>query len=306
MAEFDINCLPDLDVAVLAALELFAGKKVPCLDLGAYRRPLVVGSGNAAATGRILFHDADAVFADESTYGDRLAGVGTIDGAVLISASGTKHAVKIARDLKERGIETRLLTCNPNAPAAAFVDADKVFCFDRNREPYTYNTSTYLSMILAKTGENPESILRFLEQEVVPLVPGAAASRYDAFYFLVPARFDAVREMFLTKFDELFGPLVSARAFTVEQTKHAKTVVPGDREMFISLGDRNELFGDADARLNVPLPPDADYGAALATGYYLIGRLQSQYPPYFKDNVASYVARASALFGHAISAIVEQ
>lgn len=51
------------------------------------------------------------------------------------------------------------------------------------------------------------------------------ASRYDAFYLMVPPALDSIREMFLTKFDELFGPLVSARVFTFEQTKHAKTVL---------------------------------------------------------------------------------
>jgi hypothetical protein len=51
------------------------------------------------------------------------------------------------------------------------------------------------------------------------------ASRYDAFYLMVPPALDSIREMFLTKFDELFGPLVSARVFTFEQTKHSKTVV---------------------------------------------------------------------------------
>jgi hypothetical protein len=42
--------------------------------------------------------------------------------------------------------------------------------------------------------------------------------------------------MFLTKFDELFGPLMSARMFTFEQTKHAKTVVASEPELFINQG----------------------------------------------------------------------
>ena len=144
-----------------------------------------------------------------------------------------------------------------------------------------------------------------IKNKIAPLVPGDIASRYDAFYLIVPPAFDSIREMFLTKFDELFGPLVSARVFTFEQSKHAKTVVGSERELFISFGCDNVVFGHARARLHVPLPRNAGYGALMAIGYYVIGRLQSQYPPYFKDSLPSYCAKASAVFGHTISPIVE-
>ena len=60
-----------LDVVVLAALQLFMRQGVPRLDLGRYKKPLVAGSGNAAATGTILLEKADAVFTDESTTKER-------------------------------------------------------------------------------------------------------------------------------------------------------------------------------------------------------------------------------------------
>jgi hypothetical protein len=53
MKRFDESNLPDLDVVVLAALELFMRQGVPRLDLGRCQKPLVVGSGNAAATGAV-------------------------------------------------------------------------------------------------------------------------------------------------------------------------------------------------------------------------------------------------------------
>ena len=59
---FTIDTIPDLDVAVLGALELFQKEKLPRIEIS-YKRPLVVGSGNAEATGRIIFEDTDAVFA---------------------------------------------------------------------------------------------------------------------------------------------------------------------------------------------------------------------------------------------------
>ncbi len=58
-------------------------------------------------------------------------------------------------------------------------------------------------------------------------------------------------------FDELFGPMLTGRCYTWRQTLHAKNVVESERELFISFGYDNELFGHEDARLNIPLPPNA-------------------------------------------------
>jgi hypothetical protein len=161
-----------------------------------------------------------------------------------------------------------------------------------------------MGMILAKTREDPAQTLRFIGSEVAPLTRKDVTA-FDAFYLIVPSRFDGIREMFLTKFDELFGPMVCGRVFTMEQTKHAKTVVPSDKEMFISFGEPNDVFGRAEARLAIPLPEDADYGAMMAIGYFVIGRMQSQLPAYFQDNIAGYTESASAIFGQDLQPIVE-
>ena len=304
LKNFDISSLPNLDVVTLGALELFASQGVPTLDLGDYARPLVLGSGNAAVTGKILFDDKDAVLADESTYEKKLASAQGIDGAILLSASGSKHAVALAKDLRERGIETRLLTNNPDAPAKEHIDEDKFFVFPKNREPYTYNTSTYMGMILGKTGEDPAAIKKFIEDKVDPLIPDNFTN-YDAFYMLVPEGFDAFREMLTTKFDELFQPAVSGRVLTPEQSKHAKSVVKYDKELFVSFGYDNQTFGPEGNRLNIPLPDDADYGAMMAIAYYVVGKIQDQHPSYFQQGIEDYMKKAGEAFGITISAIVE-
>jgi hypothetical protein len=301
---FDINSIPSLDIVTLGALELFEERGIPELHLGNYNRPLVVGSGNGAVTGKILFDDSDAVLADESTYEKKLASISGIDGAILISASGSKHAITLAKDLKSRGIETRLLTNNPSAPAKEFIDDDKFFVFPKNREPYTYNTSTYMSMILGKTQENPSEIKEFILSEVQKYIPQNFAD-YDAFYVLVPEKFDAIREMLNTKFDELFQPAVSGRVFTPEQSKHAKSVVKYDKELFISFGFENTMYGPENARLDIPLPTGADFGAMMAVAYFVIGNIQKQHPAYFAQGIEEYMKRASSAFGLALNAIVE-
>ncbi|PIT87304.1 MAG: hypothetical protein COU31_03620, partial [Candidatus Magasanikbacteria bacterium CG10_big_fil_rev_8_21_14_0_10_40_10] len=144
---FTIDTIPDLDVAVLGALELFQKEKLPELYIKKYKRPLVVGSGNAEATGRIIFEDTNAVFASESNFENKLRHIPDIDGVILISASGGKHAPVIAKYAKDLGKSVILITNNPNSEAAKFIEDDKIFVFTKNREPYTYNTSTYMGMI---------------------------------------------------------------------------------------------------------------------------------------------------------------
>ena len=259
--------LPDLDKVVLDALNLFKKSKLPKLNVK-YKRPLVLGSGNAAVTGRIIFANKDAVFADEGNYKQKIKAIKNIDGAILISASGGKHAPIIAKDLKKRKIETILITNNPTAEANKFVK--KTYFYPKNTEPYTYNTSTYMGMILGKTKESPQKIISLIKKIRTP----RNLKKFNAFYIIVPTEFDNLRELFQTKFDELFGPKINGRVFTIEQTKHAKTVVPSDKEFFIGLGYNNKLFGKKQNRLNITLPKSAGPATVMALGYHIIGQIQ--------------------------------
>lgn len=290
--------LIDLDQAVINALRLFREESVPSLAIPEYKRPIVLGSGNAFVTARMLFHDRDAVFADEGSYVEKLRAVKGIDGAVLISASGAKHAPVIARDLRKQRVETNLLTCNPDAPAEKF--CRRVFVYPRAPEPYTYNTSTYLGMLLGSTGEDPGKMLAFIERRIDPLLK--RMRKYDAYSVIVPPELQLACDMFSTKFDELFGPMVNGRVFSSEQAKHSKDIVRSDKELFVSFGFNNRFFGRK--RLNLPLPRNVDYAGMMAIGYYVIGRVQRLHPPYFKNNIRSYIRRASDYFGSDISLIV--
>jgi len=297
--------LLDLDKVVLTALHLFMEKKIPYLKLP-YKRPLVVGSGNAAATGRILFKNRDAVFADEGTYQEKLKTAKNVDGIVLISASGAKHAPIIAKWSKKHRKHVTLITNTPYAEAEKYLDqahSHDLFVFPKQTEPYTYNTSTYMGMILGFTKEDPKKIHNYICSQVRPLVNKKNFKKYNAFYIIVPKEFDAIREFLLTKFDELFGPMINGRVYTPEQTKHAKTVVPSDKELFISFGYENKTFGKN--RLNIPLPKNASYATIMAAGYYTIGQIQKQHPPYFKKNIVNYTKTSSKIFKTNIKPIVD-
>lgn len=274
------------------------------MDLDQFKRPLVVGSGNAAAAGKIVFKDHNAVFADESGYKKTLQTAKDIDGVVLFSASGGKHAPVIADYLSSRRkkLPLWLVTCNKNARARKHVD--KLIPFPYVVEPYTYNTSTYMGMILAKTREDTAAILKHIRREVDPALKDfpTAFANFDAFFLLVPEQFDLIRIMLATKFVELFGRRVAKDVFTWEQAKHATTVVQADNELFISFGRRNTWWGKH--RLYIPLPKGADYGAMMAVGYYVIGKIQAQKLPWFKESIGPFCKEASRLFGQTLKPVV--
>ena len=293
----DKKDLIDLNECVVNALKLFIEKGVPKLKSFNFKRPIVLGSGNAAITGKILFGDTDAVFADESNFIEKLNTVKNIDGAILISASGRKHAPIIAEELKKRNIETILLTNTKDSPAGKIIA--KTYVFEKNIEPYTYDTSSYLGMILAKTKEDPRKILDAIK--LIDKQMPKDLSKYDAIFMIIPDRFENMREMLVTKFDELFGPMLVGRVYTPDQAKHGRTVIESDKELFISFGYENKIFGKN--RINIELLEKSDYGTLMALGYYVIGLIQKAKPPYFKDNIASFIDRASKFFNEKIEMI---
>ena len=167
----------NLDEVVIDALNLHSSYELPILNFDYKSKRLIVASGNALPTGKIIFQDEkdSALFADEGQYRSVLDENPSVYSAVVISASGTKHAPIIIQNLLDRGIETRLLTCNGDSPAAQLLiertGKDFISVTKSNVEPITYNTSTYLGMILAKTREDPKKVLTHLKENVDPLIP---------------------------------------------------------------------------------------------------------------------------------------
>jgi hypothetical protein len=63
------------------------------------------------------------------------------------------------------------------------------------------------------------------------------------------------------------------------------------KELFLSFSYENTSRGKDDARINVPLPDWADYGIMTAVSYYVIGKIQKQYPAYFKQYIVKYTEK---------------
>jgi hypothetical protein len=282
-----------LDQTVRDALALFESE-VPTFPALPFMHPLVIGSGNALEVGRILFRDTAAYFASETDY-LRILDLYEPDGAVLISASGSKHATGIAEALTARGVRTVLLTHTKDSPASAPLKAEDVYVFPKHPEPYTYNTSTYFGLVASHERTNGASVVQFLDA-LTGSVGDIAASAYT---LVVPSEYALAAPMVQTKFDELFGRSLAARVYAEEELKHAKTVVPGEGECTI-------VFGDADDRIvtgrtvRVPLMAGS-YLGALAVMYSLVGLIQATRPPLFESSIEPYTKRASEVFNTTIT-----
>lgn len=283
---------PNLNEIVLRALGFLAREELVDHALDLPEHTLVVGSGNALPTGRVLFEDRNFAFRDEGNYREYFGEGQQADAAVVIFASGEKHAPQIVDELVAMGLSPYLLTCNRHSTAARRLSPSHVCEAPMMEEPLTYNTSSYLGMMLAKTAENIEEISAHIQSNVAPLIAGVGS--YEAYYLLLPARFECLSGMLLTKFDELFGGRVNGRCHTMAQSMHAKTLVPWDKELFVSFGEPNNRFGTE--RLHLPLYPNAGYAAMLAIGYYLVGQIQAEKPPWFAENVQRYTDVQRQLF----------
>lgn len=302
MEFFDENSLPSLKEATLGALELFIREGLPDIEFKDFKRPLVVGSGNAIATAKILFSQKDCIFADESSYKEALEK--SIDGVFLFSASGGKHAPIIAKDVLAKNLPIQMITCTNNSQAEQIVGSKNTLVTPKNKEPYTYNTSTYLGWIFAKTKEDPQEIYDFIVNNLAKNIPSNFAD-YCAYLLVTRDQHSLLNSLFTVKFIELFGRKIARDVKSYEEMRHAITVVPNSQELCICLGEDFDVDFQFD-KVVFTLPKDLGTASMMAIGYYIIGCIQEQLPQYFKENISSYIKRNSnGDFGKALSVIVK-
>ena len=287
--EFESSSLIGLDEDVLATLDFFAQNPPPDFDISKYNLPFVVGSGNAYNTGLIIFSQKAAIFADESNFKQLVSAFEKaiesklITQAVIISASGEKDSVWEVELAKEKGLKTTLLTTKADSPAAKV--ADEVLVFQSIDEPYTYNTSTYMGMMLSATKEDPKQIKKSIEGLQFP----DNFESFKAYSFVVPDKYMNICFMLDIKKSELFGPNLSMRAFSQGHARHAKFVIRSKEELVITLGGKNGHFGEPESRWDISLSEVVDFACVMAITYYIVGKIQKSKPQYFKENISNYV-----------------
>ena len=288
--------LPNLNESVLAALDLFIKNKPPRLNLKQFDFPIVVGSGNAYNTGLVIFNKQLAIVANESTFKTiidnykKLIKNRIIKQAIIISASGEKDSIWETKLAKKNGLKTTLLTCSSESTAAQL--ADQKIIYQKQSEPYTYNISTYLGMILSTTGEESKKIKSFIKTLKLP----KNFKKYQAYSFILPDEFISIAPMLEIKRNELFGPHLSLRAFSFGEARHARFVHPWSKELVISLGE-NKYFGESKNRWMIKLPTKARAGLVMALTYYLVGKIQETKPPYFKKHLKKFCQNGPKPYG---------
>ena len=288
MHERIVMTIPTLDTVVFNTLDFFTKTPPPSFDVSKYSMPFVIGSGNASHTGRIIFSGRAAIVGDESNFRSlAVAYKAAIDqkliqDAIIISASGEKDSVWEIEFAKSLGLKTTLLTCKPNSSAAKI--ADTVITYKSIAEPYTYNTSTYLGMIVSTTGERAADIQSYIESLKLP----ANFNAYEAYAFVLPDLYANIGPMIEIKRDELFGPHVMIRANSTGISRHAKFVHPWEKELVITIGDTNKYFGLPDHRWDIVLPEKASFATVISLTYYLCGLIQKAKPDYFMQHIEAF------------------
>lgn len=286
----DQKQIPDLDEIVLKTLDFFTQNPPPTFHPDDYKLPFVVGSGNAYNTGTILFSRQAAIFADESNFKQMIVAFDEaiksklITQAVVLSASGGKDSVWEIELAKQYGLHTTLVTTKAESPAAQV--ANKTYAFQSIDEPYTYNTSTYMGMILGATHENITAIKQAVDALQFPENFG----KYQSYSFVLPDEFSQICPMLDIKRHELFGPKVSLRAFPQGHARHAKFVIRDKDELVISLNKKNDFFGASNSRWDIQLPESVNFAMVMAVTYYIVGKMQKSKPPYFKENIENYTS----------------
>lgn len=278
-----------LDENVLLALDFFIKNPPPVFNIKDFNLPFVIGSGNAYNTGLILFSDTAAIFADESNFKKLLPSFKQaidnklITQAVVISASGGKDSVWEIELAKEYGLKTTLLTTKSDSPAAKI--SDKFYTFESINEPYTYNVSTYMGIIFASTQEDPAKIKDYINSMEFP----KNFDEYNAYSFVLPDKYIGICPMLDIKKSELFGSNLSLRAFPQGHARHAKFVIRSDKELVISINEKNEFYGNPNHRWSISIPESFSYAAIMAITYFIVGKIQSAKPQYYKENIVNYV-----------------
>ena len=308
MEKFDENSIPDLDIVLLGALEKFLRDGLSEIEFPKFKNPLVGASVNALTTAKMLL-GSTASYVDENTSDSDLKSISShCDGAIVFSASGGKHAPIIAKKFQDLGLDTYVVTCVQGSQAEEIVGSEKTIVTKKNREPYTYNTSTYLGWTLsgeAATNKKIKELYNFILEKVDPIISKNIHEHFG-YYLLVPNNAGYVGNLFDVKYEELFGTLVPWQTHTFETSKHAKTVIAPQYCLAFGEGDLPvHIYNENTCR--IPLPRNFTQADIMAIGYYVIGKIQKGKHPYFKESIKDYIEgnKKKGKFAQAINLIVE-
>lgn len=253
-----------LDHFVVEALKAFPTWQYPEVDLPVSDRNVFIGSGSASCAADFFAEKFGGLAFHASNYKKILSRMQDKNFASIniVSASGGKDSLPMADFCQEvLGQKANLITCNPDAPAKE--KTAKQFVFPAFKEPPTYNTSTYGSMLYWLFKEDSDKILNRLENLTIPNL-----REYGYVFFMADDKYATIADMAMRKVAETNqGVAVNAAGFT--QGSHGMLRQPADNRLVFTI---NYEYPFPEKKYD--LKADG-YLEAMMLIYYIIGKNQN-------------------------------
>lgn len=291
-----------LDYYVKQALDFFEENKNPTLELPKSTNTLVVGSQTGLLAGRIIYRFANRSFSHAKevlAQSEIDAKRNILEDVTIVSATGSRQVVPIARYALDKGLRVNAVLCNDKSELVKkFGERINAKIFSALQEPPTINTSTYGSMIQAVTQENLSEIRRVIESLEEP---EGGYGQFKAFSVILTDRMPEVAEMVDWKLrGENIGRCISSMSTHLTNYMHGAAINDADKELYIALGlnkEEKEVFEQmlepvpTKRKYYIDVPDDFGPLGFMLLGYSVVGQIQKNYPG-FQNNIGNYEKRA--------------
>ncbi|MCP4262143.1 MAG: hypothetical protein GY774_32275 [Planctomycetes bacterium] len=316
MKKDENNNVETLDYYVKKALSFLKEQKDK-LELPESKHTLVVGSQTGLLTGRIIYRFSDKSFShakevlaqcEIDAKKDILAKKKILKeggDVTIVSASGSRQVVPIARYALKRGLRVNAILCKNNSD----LENDKKLKGKINfikieqpekSEPPTVNTVTYGAMIQALTNKK-ETISKIQSQCELLKEPKGGYGQFKAFTVILPDRMPEVAEMIDWKLrGEKIGRCIGSMATHLTNFMHGAAITDAKKELYIALGltkKEKEVFNQVlkpvpkKRKHYIDVPRGFGPLGFMMLGYSVVGQIQKKYPS-FQNNVEKYGRRS--------------
>jgi len=299
---------PPLALIVRAGLEFFVRNEarpgfLPEFPYSVDEPVFAVGRGNAERVADLIFANfRNSTVTDQDAFLEHYEKVRAANPrVVLVSSSGGKGLENVMEYFKSTHVPYDLFTCKDGTEVGE--SADNLYLFPSSDEPFSYNFSTYFSMLLSSFGESPSSIL-----ELINSIPEFDV--HTAYAMAAPSRYEKnIRGMFDHKCNELFGGNKKPSLWSESDIDHGAGIVRADGSVIFGVGipeERSErIAGYISAYdkersqtrryISVPFTPEHSYAAYMAVMYHIIGKVQEKMPDLFGQNVEEHIRATNAV-----------
>lgn len=250
-----------LDFYVLKTLKYLEKWEFPKTKIKENDKNIFLGSGSGGLVANLFAQKLKGVSLNISNYERFLKEPKKKLPIYIVSASGGKDALLMAKFLKKRGIKFSLITCNSEAPAKK--SAKKTLVFPSFKEPPTYNVSTYSSMIYWLFKENLKEVREIIKGVKIPNL-----RQYKYIFFLAANKYDTIAKIASMKLAETLEG-IGSNGDGFSNSFHGMLRQPNKDRLIFCLNQKYP-FKDNTYQLNI----DSYLGLMLST-YYIIGRNQT-------------------------------